>query len=66
MKHFKGDLVNVFQDPLTEKNLEGKAELLFRTAMPKQHFKKFDLVYWKVKFLSDGCEAYRKIKETEE
>jgi len=47
----KGDIVKIYQDPITCKKLEGNAKLL------KKHFTKN---FWKVKFLSDGfiCDRF--------
>ncbi len=47
----KGDIVKIYQDPVTCKRLEGDAKLL------KKHF---TVNFWKVKFISDGfiCDRF--------
>lgn len=51
-----GDIVNIYEDPVTCKTLEGKAELLeLDIRDPEQE-------YWKVKFIYSGDVVYRWIK----
>ena len=51
-------LVNVYHDPITEKEFEGKAELLKRLGNLGD-----GLEIWRVKFEEDGFVAIRKIKK---
>lgn len=56
----KGDIVTIYQDPLTEKNKEGQARLL--RFINEDH----DMEFWEVKFLVAGAEeplVYRFIKK---
>jgi hypothetical protein len=43
----KGDIVQIFQDPITREDFEGEAELL------EKHTEDFEQEFWKVKF-NDG------------
>ncbi len=47
----KGDLVKIYQDPITCKELEGEAKLIHK------HLTKD---FWRVKFISDGfvCDRF--------
>lgn len=54
----KGDVVEIYKDPMTMMKLEGKAKLLsFIKPIPD-----FGLEYWRVKFLSDGMIVDRTVK----
>lgn len=53
-----GDIVDIFTDPITEQNLEGRAKLLWYLDPNDPS----DLEYWKVKFLDDNFETERLIK----
>lgn len=55
----KGMEVKVFEDPLTEQKMEGKAILLKKQ---DRVYPTTTLEYWKVKFKSDGFIADRFIK----
>lgn len=62
-----GDLVTIYEDPLTEKKPEGEAKLIRRTAVsPLQKCKDgMGLEQWLVEFLSDKAKCYRWIKKEE-
>ena len=55
----KGQRVNVFQDPITCKRLEGEAKLI-----QKHKTENWKQEYWRVKFLSDGfvCDRFINIE----
>lgn len=44
----KGDVISIYRDPLTKKDLEGEAQLR------KLVLNNPDQEYWEVKFLADG------------
>ena len=52
----KGDKVKIYEDPITEKKLEGEAVLIKQLHGPREDGQN----YWKVKFLSDGfvCDRF--------
>lgn len=55
-----GDIVEIFEDPVTCKKSEGKARLL------RLHKDDFELQYWRVQFLADkGSQYNRWIKKKE-
>jgi len=60
MPNQKGDIVMVYEDPVTEQKPEGKAELL-KLIIPGT-----DQEYWKVRFIDDGTIVWRWIKPREE
>lgn len=47
-KMLKGDVISIYRDPLTKKDLEGEAQLR------KLVLNNPDQEYWEVKFLADG------------
>ena len=53
----KGDIVKIYEDPITETRLEGKAKLIL--FIQNLHV---NVEYWKVKFISDGFITTRSIK----
>lgn len=52
----RGDIVVIFEDPLTEKKIEGKARLI------RLESKDHSTERWAVKFLDDGMIVDRHIK----
>jgi len=54
----KGDIVTIYDDPLTESNPEGKAELITRLNTDG-----FNQEYWSVRFIEDGYKTARWIKK---
>jgi hypothetical protein len=58
MSNKKGDIVMVYEDPITEQKPEGKAKLLAFV----NNFG--ELENWEVKFLDDGTVTTRAIKVT--
>lgn len=58
----KGERVEVYYDPLTEQELEGKAQLVEEMAGSIGTWEGRNLALWKVKF-SDGAKVTRKILE---
>jgi len=58
----KGDVVSIFEDPVTEQKPEGKAMLVRKTRTPDVELGDGShLEFWVVAF-PHGEEAYRKIK----
>jgi hypothetical protein len=55
----KGNIVEVYQRPLTKDDFEGKAKLIRKTKQmnPPKGFE-----YWEVQFISDGSSAMRLIE----
>lgn len=58
----KGERVEVYYDPLTENELEGKAQLLEELAESVGTWNGRNLTEWRVKF-ADGAKVIRKILE---
>ena len=58
----KGDIVMIYQDPVTEQKLEGKAELLKFIGSNGQLDENSILETWQVKFLDDDMVTTRSIK----
>ena len=56
----KNDLVTIFQDPLTEREEEGKARLI-QYKSDLGFYKGNTVEVWKVQFLSDGFFCDRRI-----
>jgi len=52
----KGQVVTIYEDPITEKRPEGKATLI------KFHFAQWDQEYWTVRFQEDGVLRSRWVK----
>jgi hypothetical protein len=50
----KGDIVTIYEDPITQEKPEGEAQLIVKENVSDE------LQYWKVKFLDDGfvCERW--------
>jgi len=53
----KGDIVMIYEDPITEQKPEGKAKLL-KLILGST----YELETWQVKFLNDGVVTARHIK----
>ena len=53
-----GDIVTIYQDPITQEKVDGKARLLQRI-----DYLDATLEQWQVKFLDDGMQTVRLIKE---
>ena len=58
----KGDVVMIYEDPRTKEKPEGKAKLIIRLVKARN---KYDLEYWKVKFLSDRTIVNRHVDTKE-
>ena len=56
----KGDIVEIYEQPLTETKLEGKAKLI--SLRGENRGGNVGLEFWRVKFLSDGLICDRAIK----
>lgn len=58
----KDDIVIIYEDPLTEKNPEGKAKLIKKIIDTRQG--NGNQEYWTVRFLSDNfiCDRFISIK----
>jgi len=54
----KGDIVKIYEDPITKTKVEGNAKLLKLINKNIQGVQN-GLEYWKVKFLSDEFVGYR-------
>lgn len=59
-RFFKGQVVMIYQDPLTENHQEGAAVLLSRRSVDPPH-QRPRCERWLVKFVSDKSKAYRDI-----
>ena len=57
MKYKQGDIVTIFEDPLTRQKPEGDVKLINKQIAAKR---KGDPEYWRVKFLEDGfvCDRF--------
>ena len=55
----KGDVVKIYQDPLTKQQPEGEAKLIKRLGYGENKLPKVER--WEVKFLSDGYITERTI-----
>ena len=55
----KGDVVQIYEDPITKQKPEGQAELIKRLAYGENKLPKIER--WEVKFLHDGYETERNI-----
>lgn len=53
----RGDIVKIYQDPITERELDGEARLI--TPVP---YSGKDFEQWLVEFLDDGMRTVRLIK----
>lgn len=53
----KGDILEIFEDPITKIKSEGNAKLVKRLENFDQ-----DMERWQVKFISDGAKAERWIR----
>lgn len=60
----QGDRVNIYHDPLTERELEGKAQLLKRVTENVGSWEGRTISLWEVKF-ADGAKVWRKVLEPE-
>lgn len=61
----KGDIVKIFEDPVTEQKFEGNAKLVSKTNTPDVQLDDGShLEFWLVVF-PDSFEVYRKIKVKE-
>jgi len=58
----KGDVVMIYEDPVTEQKPEGPSELLKLISSDGQLDENSRLEIWKVKFLDDGIVTERSIK----
>jgi len=56
----KGQIITVYEDPITQTKIEGDAKLLGKIA------ENTDLEDWKVEFLDDGYRTERVIRKKEE
>jgi hypothetical protein len=52
----KGQVVTIYEDPITQQRPEGKATLI------KFHFAQWDQEYWTVRFQEDGALTSRWVK----
>ena len=52
-----GDIITVYQDPITQLKVDGKAQLLHRLPYSDKGFETWELI-----FLDDGMQAIRIIK----
>lgn len=55
----KGDIVQIYLDPITRKDLEGEAELI--KLLGGTYYNEF----WEIKFCNDGQSAYRWIHKNQ-
>lgn len=58
MTHKKGEIITIFEDPLTQQKPEGKAELITKTPNYDN-----ELENWMVKFTGEKYMVYRWIKK---
>jgi len=59
-----GQIVKIYEDPITEQKLEGKAKLTKRLKLTNAINAKEQLEYWLVAFQNDDYEAKCWIKTT--
>ena len=55
----KGDIVKIYEDPITKEKPEGQAKLINRISRSGNKVARFET--WEVKFLSDGYITERTI-----
>lgn len=55
MAYKKGDVVMIYEDPLTKEKKEGEARLIKQIKFREQDCSEF----WKVEFLDDGLVTHR-------
>ncbi len=62
----KGDTVTIYADPLTKRNVEGKAILQKRLDNDDEFYEGDSIQRWQVKFIDNGFITERTIRVSEE